>query len=174
MNINGHTLFIMKRIIFIIVFIMLSSGVHSAPMVEIHPSHERTSRSSFAEDHLDLILTDQGRVKDTYYFYSSYGQADAQLIQDYQGAYYVLLRHGVGRGTHVRSEYITIYKVFEKLNELITFPVNGPAGMTSTWEYTYVIRKPESGGLEFTLTLQILGKDAETYPEDTVRMILIK
>jgi len=153
---------------------MMVSDAFATPMIEIRPSNQRTSTSDFAEDHLELVLKDQEIIRDIQYFYSSYGDAGVDLVQDSQGVWYALLHHGRGRGTHVRSEYITVFKIIEKLNELITFPLNGPAGMTSTWEYTYFLKKPANGGLEFILTLKIVGDDAETYPEDTIRTIVIK
>ncbi len=125
---------------FFIVFIMLfTSYAVAAPTVEIKPSGQRTSRSAFSEDHLDLILLEDGKIRDTHYFYSSYGKAEAKLVRDAKGTFYVLLRHGEGQGTHVRQEYITVFKVIRKLNELATFPLNGPAGMSSDWAYKYIL-----------------------------------
>ena len=154
----------MIRIFLIASILLLTSAALAAPTVEIKLSKQNTSRSDFAEDHLDLILSENGKITDTQYFYSSYGKADAELVQDSKGTYYVLLRYGEGRGTHARCEYITIFKVLKKLNQLVTFPLNGPAGMFSDWEYSYALKKPEGGGLEFILKLKVIGDDAEVYP----------
>jgi hypothetical protein len=161
----------MKIRIFSIAILLMTSVAFAAPTVEIKSSEQNTSRSDFAEDHLDLILKDKGEIRDTHYFYSSYGKAD---VKDAKGIYYVILRHGEGRGTHVRCEYITVFKVIKTLNQLVTFPLNGPAGKLSDWEYSYVLNKPRDGGLEFKLKLKISGDDAEVYPEDKVRTIKIE
>ncbi len=161
-------------IILIALILLLTSVAHATPTVVIKPSEKRTSRSNFSEDHLDLILKENGVTRDTYYFYSSYGKADAKLVQDAKGVYYVLLRYGEGRGTHVRCEYITVFKVLNTLNQLITFPINGPAGRYSDWEYSYVLSKPTNGGFKFTLKLKVTGDDAEFYPEDKMRTIIIE
>jgi len=165
----------MKRtLLFIALLLLITSAAIAAPTVVIEPSEDRTSRSGFAEDHLDLILKENGETRDTHYFYSSYGKAEAKIVKDAKGIYYVLLRHGEGRGTHVRSEYISVFKVVKKLNQLVTFPLNGPAGMTSDWEYKYILSMPKNGGLEFKLKLKITGNDANYHPEDEVRTIMIK
>jgi len=159
----------------IVLFLLLASAAFAAPpTVEIKPSKERTSRSDFAEDHLDLILRRDGVTTDTHYFYSSYGSADVELVQDRKGTYFAILRHGEGRGTHARSGYITVFKIANKLNKLVTFPLNGPAGFTSDWKYSYVLSKPETGGLKFRLSLQVSGDDAVVYPEDKQRTISVK
>jgi len=168
--------FPVKTKIFFIVFIMLfTSYAVAAPTVEIKPSEQRTSRSAFSEDHLDLILLEDGKIRDTHYFYSSYGKAEVRLVKDAKGTFYVLLRHGEGRGTNVRMEYMTVFKVLNKLNELIRFPLTGPAGSGSErWAYKYILNKPKTGGLEFNLTLEITGNNPQYYPEDTMRTIMIK
>jgi hypothetical protein len=162
------------RTILVALLVFVTAVALAAPTVEIISSKERTPLSTFDEDHLDLIVKEDGVIKDTHYFVSSYGKADAQLVRDHQGTYYVILRYGKGRGTHVRSEYITVFKVLKRLNQVVTFPLNGPAGMHSDWEYSYVLSKPKGGGLEFSLSLTIIGDDAIAYPEDKVRTISIK
>ena len=164
----------LKTFLAVLLLLVASAAFAAPPTVEIKPSKERTSRSDFAEDHLDLILEKDGAIVDTHYFYSSYGNADVELVQDRKGTYFAILRHGEGRGTHVRSEYITVFKINEKLNKVLTFPLNGPAGATSDWEYSYVLIKPEGGGLEFRLSLEVTGDDAIEYPEDKQRTIILK
>ena len=165
----------MKLKAFPVLFLLLASAAFAAPpTVEIKPSSQSTSRSNFAEDQLDLVLRKDGAITDTHYFYSSYGSADVELVQDRKGTYFAILRHGEGRGTHVRSEYITVFKIINKLNKLVTFPLNGPAGFTSDWKYSYVLSKPETGGLEFRFSLQVSGGDAIAYPEDKQRTISVK
>ena len=165
---------IMKTLFVALLFLSAASVVLAAPTVEIKPSKERTSLSSFDEDHLDLILKENGSIKDTHYFYSSYGSADAQVIQDRRGSYYVLLTHREGRGTHVRSNFMTVFKVRKKLNQVATFPIDGPAGPKSDWKYSCILNKPVGGGLEFRLSLKINGGDAIAFPEDKSRTISIK
>lgn len=155
-----------RAIVFAVVMMGASSTESAEPSVEIGPSKERTTHSSFDEDHLDLILKQNDAIKDSQYFYSSYGRAHAEIVRDRQGSLYVVLRHGKGRGTHVRSEFITIYKVQNRLNQVSTFPISGPAGVESDWEYVYVIEKPTGGGLVFNLSLNVTGTDASDYPED--------
>ena len=168
--------FTVKTGIFVIALIILFTPYAvAAPTVEIKPSEQRTSRSAFLEDHLDLVLKKNGETRDIHYFYSSYGKAEAKLVRDAKGAFYVLLRHGEGRGTNVRMEYMTVFKVLNKLNELIRFPLTGPAGAASQrWEYKYTLRRPKAGGLKFNLTLEITGNDARYHPEDKMRTIMVK
>ncbi len=156
-------------------FLLFASAAFATPpTLEIRPIKVRTSRSVFAEDHLDLVLKRDGAIMDTHYFYSSYGSANVELVQDRKGTYFAILRHGEGRGTHVRSEYMTVFKIINKLNKLATFPLNGSAGVTSDWKYSYMLSKPESGGLEFRFSLQVTGDDAIAYPEDKQRAISVK
>jgi hypothetical protein len=134
----------------------------------------RTGISSFPEDHLDLVLRDGNRVLDRTYLYSSYGMAEVQLIGDAKGNQYALVRHGRGRGTHVREEFVSIFKVGRRLTETATFPIGGPAGMKADWEYRYRIDRPKTGGLKFILSLRVTGKDASIYPEDKERTIVLE
>lgn len=174
MTLTRGTIFLLLAI-FIVLFLLLASAAFAAPpTVKIRPSKGGTSRSDFAEDHLDLVLKKDGVITDTHYFYSSYGSADVELVQDRKGTYFAVLRHGEGRGTHARSEYITVFKIANKLNKLVTFPLIGPAGFTSDWKYSYILSMPETGGLQLRLSLQVSGGDAVAYPEDNQRTISVK
>ncbi len=142
--------------------------------VKIEPSNQKVDESSFEEDQLDLVLRSGTNVMDRVYLYSSYGMANAKLITDARGKHYVLVRHGRGRGTHVREEFLTVFKANRRLHEVVRFPMNGPAGDTSDWEYAYTLKRPKTGGLKFNMTLKLTGKDATWFPEDKARTVVVE
>lgn len=142
--------------------------------IKVEPSEIRAKMSSFEEDHLDLVLREGTNVLDRVYLYSSYGLADAKLIRDARKTRYAVVRHGQGRGTHVREEFISVFKVGRRLTELVRFPLRGPAGETADWEYVYVLERPKSGGLKFGMSLKITGKQAIYSPEDKTRAVFAK
>lgn len=142
--------------------------------IKLEPSEIRTSMSSFEEDHLDLVLREGTNVLDRVYLYSSYGLADAKLVSDALKTRYAVVRHGQGRGTHVREEFISVFKVGRRLTELVRFPLKGPAGETADWEYVYVLEHPKNGGLKFAMSLRVTGKKAVYVPEDKNRAVLVK
>jgi hypothetical protein len=166
-----------KRTLSGIFAILLLASICSAGelKIKIVPSQERTSIAAFEEDNLDIVLQDGDKVLHKEYLYSSYGMAKAQLLKDAKGRQYALVRHGKGRGTHVREEFLTVYKVGRRLNQLVTFPINGPSGMHGDWEYKYRIDKPKAGGLKFYLTLELREKEKDSvFPEDKKRIITIE
>jgi hypothetical protein len=141
--------------------------------IKVEPSEMKTSMSSFEEDHLDLVLREGTNVLDRFYLYSSYGLADAKLITDAAGTRYALVRHGKGRGTHVRQEFISVFKVRQRLTEVVRFPLNGPAGDRADWEYSYEIKRQKKGGLKFVMSLRVTGRNATYFPEDKKRTIVV-
>ena len=163
----------LRFIVFLTVVLEWACGAANLS-VKIEPSNQRVGESSFKEDHLDLVLRSGTNVLDRAYLYSSYGMANAQLITDTRGKHYVLGRHGRGRGTHVREEFLTVFKAGRRLHEVARFPLNGPAGETSDWEYAYTIKRPKPGGLKFIMTLKLTGKDAVYFPEDKARTVVVE
>ena len=165
----------MKTFRLIIGFTLLSLECSAASLaVKIEPSAQRTARSSFDEDHLDIVLRDGTNVLDRVYLNSSYGKAEAQLIADAIGTRYGVVRYGQGRGTHVREEFIKIFRVGKRLNEMVSFPLSGPAGDSADWQYSYRVDRPKNGGLKFVLSLRVTGKRAIVFPEDKSRTISIE
>jgi hypothetical protein len=141
--------------------------------IKVEPSDIRTSMSSFADDHLDIVLREGTNVLDRVYLYSSYGLADSKLISDAVGARYALVRHGQGRGTHVREEFMSVFKIGRRLTEVVRFPLNGPAGETADWEYSNKMERPKNGGLKFVMALRVKGKNAIYSPEDKSRTVIV-
>src|SRR5206468_12041100 len=102
------------------------------------------------------------------------GLADAKLITDAVGTRYALVRYGRGRGTHVREEFMSVYKVGRRLTEVARFPLNGPAGDSADWEYSYKMERPKSGGLKFAMSLRVTGQGSTYYvPEDKRRAVTV-
>jgi hypothetical protein len=159
----------------ILAILLLGNVAYGAITVETQPSKQKTSRSDFDEDHLDLVVKDNGKITTWSYFYSSYGIASANVELDTQGNVFILLRHGEGRGTSVRQEYITAFR-YEKnsLDRIVTFPVSGFAGSGTQWEYRIKVYKPKAGGLQFKLTRRLTGDDVVVYPSQKERTIIIK
>lgn len=164
-----------RNLVLTLLLIFSTIPIGAQLSAEVRRSKQITSDSPFPEDHLELVIRNNGKVVNTEYFYSSYGEATAQIVCDATGNTFILLRHGTGRGTHVRTEDITVYKLGKALNEVVTFPISGPADINSSWEYSMKINKPQSGGLEFNLSRILTGTGAtKYYPEDKERVILIK
>lgn len=129
----------------------------------------------FSEDSLILkIKINKLEIIDE--FCSSYGKADAKIIRDAGGVNYLLLKTARGRGTHVTSEYLTVYRIEKYLEELARFPVFEPLGRVSGSYYDYKIKRPKTGGLLFLITVRIEGEaeDAEWFPKEKKRIIQIK
>ncbi len=166
----------MKKLYSVILALFLLGDVaYGAITVETQPSKQKTSKSDFDEDHLDLVVKDNGKIITSSYFYSSYGVASATIELDSKGNVFILLRHGEGRGTSVRQEYITAFR-YEKnsLDKIVTFPVSGFTGSGTQWEYKIKIYKPKAGGLQFKLTRRLTGDDLVVYPSQEERTIIIK
>jgi hypothetical protein len=161
--------------VFIIYIALLGWTCSAANLtIKVEHSDSRTSISSFDDDHLDVVLREGTNVLDRVYFYSSYGLADAKLITDAIGTRYALVRHGRGRGTHVREEFMPVFKVGRRLTEVVRFPLNGPAGDSIDWEYSYKMERPKSGGLKFIMSLRVTGKGSTYYvPEDKKRTVSV-
>jgi hypothetical protein len=109
-------------------------------------------------------------------FCSSYGRADAKIMRDARGVNFLILKSAQGRGTHVTSEYLTIYRIEKDIEEIARFPVYEPAGRLSGTYYDYKIRKPKDGGLLFLFTVRNEGdtEDAKWLPKEKKRTIQIK
>ncbi len=127
----------------------------------------------FPDDDLRLTIK-RGKevIEDT--FCSSYGKADAFVVTDRKGGDFLLLRFGEGRGTNAVSEYLSVFRISKKLVEYARIPISSAAGFTSRWEYDYKIEKPYDGGLKIILDLDIIGADAEWYPNEKQRIVQIK
>jgi len=172
----------MKTIIIIIaVWLSFSGIVFSAePEVTISPKWHDLNLDAkecegFSEDSLILKIK-INKTEITNEFCSSYGRADAKIIKDVRGVNFLLLKTASGRGTHVTSEYLTVYRINTDLQELARFPVFEPLGRFSGGYYDYKIKKPKKGGLLFLITVRIEGvaEDAEWLPKEKNRIIQIK
>ncbi len=130
----------------------------------------------FSED--TLILKIRINKKEiTHEFCSSYGIADAKIIKDNRGINFLIIKTAQGRGTHVTTHFLTVYRIEQYLEELARFPVYEPAGRFTNCYFDYIIKKPKDGGLLFLLTLRIedaAPEDAEWLPKEKKRTILVK
>jgi len=129
----------------------------------------------FSED--SLVLTIKINKKEIKHeFCSSYGKAEAKVIQDTRGVNFLILKSAQGRGTHVTSEYLTIFRIGINLEEYARVPVYEPVGRLSGSHYDYKIRKPKDGGLLFLISVRNEGdtEDAEWLPTEKKRAIHIK
>ncbi len=74
------------------------------------------------------------------------------------------------------TQYLTVYRIENYLEELARFPVFEPLGRLSGAYYDYKIEKPENGGISFLITVRTEGaaEDAEWFPKEKKRTISIK
>jgi hypothetical protein len=142
------------------------------PQVSITPKwSERNSNAKecggFTEDSLILkINIDEKEITDN--FCSSYGRADAKIIQDARDFNFLILKTAQGHGTYVTTQYLTVYRIDKYLDELARLPVFEPLGRLSGASYDYKIEKPKNGGLLFLITVRIEGtaEDAAWFPKE--------
>ena len=127
----------------------------------------------FSDDSL-ILKINKGGNEIAHEFCSSYGEAEAKIVQDAHSDNFLFLKFGQGRGTNARSEYLSIYRVDNNLIEYVRIPLSEGAGPSSRWYYDYKIEKPKQGGLIITLRLRIKGLDAEWFPKEKKRRIQIK
>lgn len=127
-----------------------------------------------------LVLKVKNNKKEiTQEYCSAYGITDAKIIADMRGVNFLLLKTALGRGTHCTTEYLTVFRIENTLEELARIPVNEPAGRAANCYYDYRIKKPEDGGLLFVLSVRIEDVhpdtgDTEWLPREKERTILIK
>lgn len=169
----------------IIALLIACSGITFAadPQVTIMPkwadlNPEAKECGGFSEDRLVLkIIIDKKEITDE--FCSSYARADAEIIKDTSGVNFLKLKTAQGRGTHSTTEYLTVYRIENNLEELARFPVYEPVGRAANCYYDYKIKKPKDGGLLFLITVRIEdasrnAQDTEWLPKEKERTILIK
>jgi hypothetical protein len=141
--------------------------------VDLNPDTKECG--GFSEDRLILkIKLDNKEIIDE--FCSSYGKADANIIKDTRGFNFLILKTAHGRGTRVMTQYLTVYRIENYLEELARFPVFEPLGRLSGAYYDYKIEKPENGGISFLITVRTesAAEDAEWFPKEKKRTISIK
>ncbi len=141
-----------------------------------HLNTDAKECGGFSEDNLILrIKINKKEITDE--FCSSYGISDAKIIKDSRGINFLILKTAQGRGTHSTTQYLTVYRIENHLEELARFPVYEPAGIATNCYFDYKINKPKDGGLLFLITVRIEDKtseDAEWIPKEKNRTILIK
>lgn len=164
------------KIIAIIIALSLTLGnvgLAAEPTVTIVPKWTETNIEAkecggFPEDSYILtIKVTKDEIK--HEFCSSYGKADAKIVQDARGVNFLILKYSQGRGTHVTSEYVSVYRIEKDLEEYSRFPVSEPLGRISNVYYDYKITKPKSGGLLFMFNVRIV-----TDPEDSEWAYLLR
>ncbi len=159
---------------------LASLAFSAEPQVTITPkwsdlNPDTKECGGFSEDSLILkIRINKKEITDE--FCSSYGNADAKIIKDTRGVNYLILKTAHGRGTHVTTEYLTVYRIERYLEELARFPVYEPAGRFANCYFDYKIKKPRDGGIKFLLTARIedAAQDAEWLPKEKKRTVFIK
>jgi hypothetical protein len=93
-------------------------------------------------------------------YFADYGPADASLVRDARGTWYVLLPFRIGHGTGPAvSAYLGVLRVGRSRLHLVRrLQVRYWTGFSSGAEYApRVVAKPREGGLVIRLTRQVWG-----------------
>lgn len=151
-----------------------SNAIIKPKWSDINPAAKECD--GFSDDSLILTINiNKNIIK--HEFCSSYGKAKANIIKDSRGVNFLILKTALGRGTHVTTEYLTVYRIEKYLEELTRFPVYEPAGRFANCYFDYKIAKPKDGGLLFSITVRIednTTEDSAWIPTEKERTILIK
>lgn len=151
---------------------------HTDPVAEVINDEDGDACSAsypFEADKLKLVVRDGEKLLAATPVCSSYGETEAVVVKDAKGAYYILLRHGHGRGTNVRLEYLFIYKLGRDLIEHVRIPISQPSSSTGRWHYDYRVSKPKAGGLLVSLTLRLDSeRESRSFPADKHRAIEVR
>ena len=143
---------------------------------EITDDPDPPQNASFKCDWLLLSVRQGTNLVYTHTFESSYNEASASLIVDATNRW-LLLRYGVGRGTSVRDEYLTVYEMLDYLVETVRVPISGYCGDGVKWEYKWKAHTTVDG-LVIDLRLQLdtvpTGMIPVGVPSDKHRQIIIK
>jgi hypothetical protein len=104
-----------------------------------------------------LSITDIGKPTLILNYCSAYGMSKATIVTDARAENYVLLTTKEGHGTNAWTNYLTIYRLTNKLARRKRLKISEGAGPTSRWFYDYEVTTPPQGGLKLILTLRVEG-----------------
>jgi hypothetical protein len=111
----------------------------------------RTWCDGFAEDALSLIVSDHGKVVGSDQFCSAYGKAKTSTFQDRAKTTYVLVESGEGRGTNATTRFLTLYRLYPSLFEIMRIPLSWGTGPTERFTYSYRLESQHVSGLRILL-----------------------
>ena len=77
------------------------------------------------------VVEGQREIFDHHYC-SEYGIGGGRLVTDAQDRHFVLIMHASGRGTHMTSRYLTIYRFTDRLDERAQVRIQAPFGINPT------------------------------------------
>ncbi|SRR5579883_482718 len=116
-----------------------------------------------------LTITDGNRVLLTKNYCSAYGKSEAQIISDALARNDVLVTHSEGHGTNASTDYLTVYRLTDRLIKRTRITISEGVGISARWFYDYKVETPEHGGLKLVLTLRVDGKpDFGMVPPDHI------
>lgn len=162
-----------------IILILLAAATSASAAVSVTVEDDAELRGCppdypFKDDNLRIVLKSEKKIVGELNFCSTYGKSEAKIETDAKDKAYVFLKHGEGRGTNARKEFLTIFTATKNPTELLRLPLSGPAGPFSNWYYDYSVTKPKGGGFSLRMKLRVDGEDAVSIPAERTKTITIK
>jgi hypothetical protein len=99
------------------------------------------------DDAMRLVIMAGDKEVDSRDYCSAYALGRARLITDARDRHYVLLEHGVGRGTRATSWFLTIYEFEDILDERARLLTDEPTGWQAMSTFHYDVDTPPNGGI---------------------------
>jgi hypothetical protein len=128
----------------------------------------------FWGDSLTLTISDGDRVIITKRYCSAYGESHARIVSDARAHNYVLLTHSEGHGTNAKTDYLTVYRLTDKLIKRTRVRISEGVGPTARWFYDYTVQTLPQGGLKLVMTLRIEGTpDRGSIPPEPARVVIV-
>ena len=124
------------------------------------------SRTSWAEDAAEILVSDDGRKLATLPICIPYGRAnDLKLIQDANGKAYVFLVRPAYRGSPTQ-DLLTIYRLDGELREIFSMYMNWPLAASQFFAYDYAVRRNAAGGLSVSFRGRVDGDSGDARWDD--------
>lgn len=101
----------------------------------------------FAQDEVSLIVSDHGKTLGKDEFCSAYGEATTSVVQDMAKATYIIVEYAEGRGTNATTKFLSLYRLYPSLIEMIRIPISWGTGPTQRFTYSYRIKSQGVRGL---------------------------
>lgn len=163
----------LKQIIFLIALAMPFLPLQAQVIVDVRNPNQGSNTVELAMTPMELVLKRDDKECDVRTFICACGNATVQTVTDARKVQYAVLRYADGWDKLTRSEFLSIYRVGERLSLVAIIPVSGQAGVESRWKYQCKILKPKAGGLLLSLTLELEGNDASRAPEESIATITL-
>ena len=149
------------------VFLVLSAILLVAPScwaggrIATVTNEPLSHRCEFRGDAMVLTVSDAGHESILHRYCSPVGKGAASIETDVRGQDFLLLTSTEGHVTNAWTDYLTVYRLNDRLAEVRRLKISDGAGLTARWTYGYVIRRPQRGGLILALTLRVDGNDVD-------------